>query len=65
MDNKPFYSDRDLAARWGVSRISVWRWAEHGKLAQPVKLGPNTARWTHEAVAQFEARAAGQAERAA
>ena len=55
---QPFYSDKDLAKRWNVSRVSVWRWCDLGKLAKPVKIGPNTSRWTREAVEQFEARAA-------
>lgn len=60
-----FFSDKDLARRWRVSRVSIWRWSEQGKLDKPMKLGPNTTRWSLEAVSRFESRSAGQFGRAA
>lgn len=38
-------SDRDLALRYAVSRITIWRWAREGHLPSPRKLGANTTRW--------------------
>ena len=37
--------DKDLAARYGVSRISIWRWARDGKIPKPRKIAANTSRW--------------------
>lgn len=40
-----YLSAKQVAARLGVSRATVWRWASEGTLPQPIKLGPNTTRW--------------------
>lgn len=34
-----------VAAMFGVSKATVWRWASSGILPKPIKLGPNTTRW--------------------
>jgi predicted DNA-binding transcriptional regulator AlpA len=36
---------RVVAALWGISSPTVWRWAKEGLLPAPVKLGPNTTAW--------------------
>jgi predicted DNA-binding transcriptional regulator AlpA len=41
-------SARDLVALSGRSRTSVWRDVRHGRLARPVRLGPNCVRWRVE-----------------
>jgi prophage regulatory protein len=38
-------SDQDVASRYGVSRITVWRWSKAGQFPKPRKLGANTTRW--------------------
>jgi len=56
-NDAPFcYSDRDLAERYGVSRMTIWRWARVGKLPEPVKLGENTTRWLGQGVHEAEQR---------
>lgn len=40
-----FISDHKVAAMFGVSKATVWRWASTGLLPKPIKLGPNTTRW--------------------
>lgn len=50
--NSKFISDHKVAAMFGVSKATVWRWASSGILPKPVKLGPNTTRWR---VADLEA----------
>lgn len=40
-----FVSDRDLALRYGVCVSTIWRWAQKGRIPQPLRLGPNTTRW--------------------
>lgn len=38
-------SDRELAALFGVSRQSVWRWVRTGALPPPLTVGERTRRW--------------------
>ena len=40
-----YKSDKDLAARYGVSRSTIWRWTKEGRLPQPKKLSPGCTRW--------------------
>lgn len=42
----PLYAtDRQIAERYHVSRASVWRWVEHGRIPPPKKLTPGCSRW--------------------
>ena len=45
-----WFSDKDLAERYGISRMSVWRWSRAGHLPAPRKIGPNTTRWAAEEI---------------
>jgi predicted DNA-binding transcriptional regulator AlpA len=45
MDLKLFLSDKDLAARYGVTRATIWRWRAEGTLPEPVRVSSNTTRW--------------------
>lgn len=41
-----FISDTQLAARFDVSRNTIWRWArEQADFPKPVKLTPGCTRW--------------------
>lgn len=47
MENlKKWLRDREVGERYGISRVSVWRWSKCGYLPKPEKLGPGTARWS-------------------
>lgn len=46
--------DKDLAHRFCVSRITIWRWVKEGRLPAPRKLSPNTTRWSAEEIRQHE-----------
>ena len=37
--------DTFLAHRYAVARQTIWRWAQEGKLPQPVKLTRGCTRW--------------------
>lgn len=50
-------SARDLVALSGRSRTSVWRDVKHGRLAKPVRLGPNCIRWRVEDARKYLASA--------
>lgn len=39
-----YLSDKDLAGRYSVHRATPWRWAQSGKLPQPIKINGCT-RW--------------------
>lgn len=53
-----FVTDIQLAARYAVSRQTVWRWAKEGRLPAPIKLGPNCTRWRFaDVVAKLEGAA--------
>ncbi len=49
MDTR-FVTDLELAARFRVSRTTIWRWAAAGKLPRPVRLGGRTTRWAADEV---------------
>lgn len=56
-----FLSDREVAARFGVSRATIWRWvAKKAGFPEPVKLSPGTSRWRIEDLWAFEKTAAVQ-----
>lgn len=49
---------RDLAARYGVARETVWRWEKAGKIPAPdVRIGDRHG-WLAETIRAHETRAA-------
>lgn len=46
--------DTEIAARYGISRNTVWRWAKEGRLPSPVRIGPGVTRWRLDDVEKFE-----------
>lgn len=53
-----YVSDRDLAAMYSVSQLTIWRWAKAGRIPAAEKLGPNTTRWNLAEVQAALAKAA-------
>lgn len=51
-----YLSDVELARRFAVSRVTIWRWSSQGILPKPVAIGPNSSRWVAEEVAAAEER---------
>jgi predicted DNA-binding transcriptional regulator AlpA len=49
-----YLTDRDLAARYRISRASVWNWCKSGIIPPPRKFGTQT-RWD---IAELEAHEA-------
>jgi prophage regulatory protein len=45
MSSIRYLTDRDVAHRYGTSRVTPWRWARAGIIPPPVKIGPSTTRW--------------------
>ena len=50
-----YLSDKELATRYEVSRVTPWRWAKKNAFPSPVKLGPNCTRWKLSDVEAWEA----------
>ncbi|MDR5890296.1 MULTISPECIES: helix-turn-helix transcriptional regulator [Halomonas] len=56
-----YLSDKYVAGRYGVSRATIWRWAQSGRFPKPVKLSPGCTRWRASDLEQWETQ---QGERA-
>lgn len=41
----PWLTDREVAQRYAVARVTVWRWSQAGTIPRPKKIGPNSVRW--------------------
>jgi len=50
-----YLTDRDLVARFSVSRATIWRWVSEGFLT-PVRLTPGTTRFLLADIETFEAQ---------
>jgi len=59
-----YLSDRQLSERFGVHRVTVWRWVSAGQFPQPVRLSEGCTRWRLADVEAWE-RARPEAQRAA
>lgn len=41
-----YFSDKDVAKRYGVSRPTIWRWVKNNAVfPNPIQLSPGTTRW--------------------
>ena len=51
-----FLSDKSVSKRYEISRPTVWRWTQEGKLPRPVKLTNGSTRWKLTDLEQWEAQ---------
>jgi predicted DNA-binding transcriptional regulator AlpA len=58
LDADAWYRARDLALRWKIHEMTVWRWAAQGKIPKPVKFGA-ASRWKGAAIIEFERKLTG------
>lgn len=56
-----YFSDLELAARYNVHRITIWKWYKSGAFPKPVHLSPGCTRWRLETVEAHEAKIAAEA----
>lgn len=56
MKHQEYFSDKNLADRYGVSRSTIWRWVGEKRLPQPQKLSEGTTRWSRDAIEKLDAR---------
>lgn len=50
-----YLTDRQAAARYSVSRNTVWRWAKDGNFPKPIHLSPQCTRWRRSDIVAWEA----------
>ncbi len=51
-----FLSYADLAARYGKSRVTIWRWVRAGLLPTPYQNGPNSVAFKSQEIQQRDAK---------
>lgn len=51
-----YLTDRQAAARYSVSRNTVWRWAKDGTFPKPAQLSPQCTRWRLADLEAWEAK---------
>lgn len=49
-----YLSDKQLAERYQIARVSVWRWIKENHFPKPVKLGPGCTRWRYSDILEWE-----------
>lgn len=54
MTQATYIDDRALAARYAVSRATVWRWVKTERLPKPIRLSPGCTRWRLSEVEDWE-----------
>lgn len=53
-----YFSAAQLARRYSVHVVTVWRWAQTGRLPRPIRLTPRTTRWRKDQIEASEAERA-------
>lgn len=57
-----FLSDKQVAARYGVTRPTIWGWArDEPTFPRPIKLSPGCTRWKLSEIEAWETTKAGEA----
>lgn len=50
-----YLSASQLARRYGVHVVTVWRWAQAGRIPRPIRLTPRTTRWRKDQIEEADA----------
>lgn len=54
MNQQVFHSDKELAARYRVTRQTIWRWVREGVMPAPLRIGKAATRWEDAAIQKWE-----------
>lgn len=49
-----YLSVEQVAARYNVSKDTIWRWSREGNFPKPMKLGGMTSRWRLQDIEAWE-----------
>jgi len=49
-----YFSDIQIAKKYGVHRSTVWRWIKTENFPKPLKLSPGCTRWCEKALQDWE-----------
>ena len=49
-----FLRAADLAQRYRIHIVTVWKWVQSGNLPQPTKLGPGVSAWRSDVIERWE-----------
>lgn len=60
-----YVSAEQLAARYGVDKSTIWRWAKRGILPKPVPFTGACTRWNLDEIDKRDAEREAQAEKVA
>ncbi len=55
MTDTVYFTDKQVAERFGVACETIWRWRDKGDFPKSYKLGPNMTRWRLSEVEEWEA----------
>ncbi|MBY6047890.1 helix-turn-helix transcriptional regulator [Vannielia litorea] len=58
-----YLSVKEVAAYFGVSPATIWRWCKKGDLPEPIRFSQRVTRWARVDLEQFEARRRAQGAR--
>lgn len=50
-----YLSVEQVAARYNVSKDTIWRWRREGEFPKPIRLGGKTSRWRLSEIEAWEA----------
>ncbi len=50
-----YYSDKQLAQKFGVTRNTIWRWTRDKVFPQPVKFSAGCTRWRSDDIQEWMA----------
>ncbi len=50
-----YVRDSDLAERYSVSRTTIWRWAQQGRIPTPIQLSNCCTRWKLDEIEAYDA----------
>jgi prophage regulatory protein len=60
-----YYRAVDLAKRYQVHVVTIWKWLRSGNLPPPTRLGPNTVAWRSDRIEAWESERSAQRTRLA
>ena len=55
LSDMEYVTIKDLCAKYGVNRTTIWRWQQKQGFPDPVRFGPQTVRWKMADVTAWEA----------